>query len=157
VKHSRPPAATGIEGGADEELESFDGRERGKRGAGTQIGVFDDLVETLVNALDWLAFRPLSIDDFLKIARRFLERQHRITITRQALREPGIKKLVPAPKGDRTRSNHRDNLAIANATEKVIPKKIVQFSDHARPQQTQFPAVATSCAEEGGQPSSYSI
>ena len=76
----------GIESGADEELESFDGGERSEGGAGTQIGVFDDFVKTFVNALDRLPFRPLSIDDFLEIVRGFLERQHRIKLGGQALR-----------------------------------------------------------------------
>jgi hypothetical protein len=57
-----------------------------------------------------LAFRPLSIDNLLDIARRLFKRQRRIKLGRQLLGEPWIKKLVAAPKGDRARSNHRDNL-----------------------------------------------
>src|SRR5260370_1425548 len=59
----------GIEGGADEEFKSLDGGERGEGSAGPQAGIFHDLVETLVNALDRLLVRTLGIDDFLEIAR----------------------------------------------------------------------------------------
>src|SRR4029077_13463 len=77
----------GVEGGADEELESFNGGERGKRDAWAQIGIFDEFVKTFVNALDRLPVPALSIDDFLKIARLVLERQGRIKVGRETLRE----------------------------------------------------------------------
>lgn len=68
--------------------------ERGKRDPGTQVGVFNDSVEMLVNTLDGPTVRPLGIDDFLQIGRRFLERQGRIKLGRQVLRELRIQKLI---------------------------------------------------------------
>jgi hypothetical protein len=70
-------------------------------------------VKPLANALHGQVFRALGIHDFLQIACRLVERQRRIQIARQTLREPGIKQLVPSPESDRARPDHRHDLTFA--------------------------------------------
>lgn len=115
-----------IERRADEELESLDGRQRCEGRAGPQVGIFDDFVKPPADALHGQAFGALSIHHFLQIARRLVERQRRIDLARQTLREPGIKQLVPWPESDRARPDHSHDLAFANPGKKLIPKSVVQ-------------------------------
>ena len=48
------------------------------------------------------------------------------------LREPGVQQLIVRTKCDGTRADDRDNGLLLHASEKLIPKGIVQFRDHAQ-------------------------
>ena len=114
-----------IECRADEELKSLDGRQRCESCAGPQVWIFDDVVKPPAYALHGQVFRALGIHDFLQIARRLVELQWRVKFRGQPLREHRVKQLVAASERHRTRTDNRDNLALANLSEKSIPKGIV--------------------------------
>ena len=94
-------------------------------------GLRQSIVKALVNALDGLVFRPLSINDFLEIAGGVLERQRGIELCGNALCKPGIKKLVAAPKGNRARANDGNHFTFLYSVEKLIPESRVKFTQHA--------------------------
>src|SRR5438477_10228471 len=48
------------------------------------------------------------------------------------LREPGVQQVIVCTKCDGTRADDRDNGLLLHAREKLIPKGIVEFSDHAQ-------------------------
>jgi hypothetical protein len=114
-----------IECRADEELKSLDGRQRCESRAGPQVRIFDDVVKPPAYALHGQAFRALGIHHFLQIARRLVELQWRVKFRGQPFREHRVKQLVAPAERHRTRTHNRDNLALANRSEKGIPKGIV--------------------------------
>src|SRR5438128_2643791 len=77
------------------------------------------------DALQRQAFRALGIHHFLQIARRLVALQWRVKFRGQQLCEHRVKQLVAASERHRTRTDNRDNLALANLSEKSIPKIIV--------------------------------
>jgi hypothetical protein len=63
----------------------------------------------------------------LEIARRVFESQWGIEFRSELLRQPRVEEFVVAAKRDRSRPDHRDDLAFLNPLEEVVPKGIVWF------------------------------
>jgi hypothetical protein len=116
-----------IKSGADEKSEPFDFCQSTERRTWTKIRLFYDQVKKAIDSLDPLVRRSLGIDDLLEIARRVLEVQRRLQLTRQPPGEPRVEQLIAGAKRDQALPNYRNDFVLVNPGEQVVPKKIIQF------------------------------
>ena len=88
----------------------------------------------------------LSFDDLLQRLRQIGRREPEVAFGGDLLREPRMQQVVARAECDGAGTDHRDHFLHFHTREELIPKRIVQFSDHTRPEQTNSRVLATSCS-----------
>jgi hypothetical protein len=72
----------------------------------------------------------LLIDDLLQGLWQIDHRELKMALCGDFLSDPRVQHVVAATKGDSTRTDHRNHFLQLHAQKELLPKEIIQFSDH---------------------------